>query len=234
MIRVWLAAGAAVGRAGLAALVAGDAIDVVGVSDLGPGLAAAGEGGGVDVLVVADVDDWPAAVAAIAERIDLTGAALVAVGARPPDGAAFDALPLRGWAVVPDDAPDPAEALAAAIGAAAAGSVAVPGGRIAPWTAWAARTAEAGRANEDGIGAAGDGAAVVRGANGDGREPLTPREREVLVQVANGLSNRQIAHALLISDNTVKFHLSTLFSKLGASSRTEAVTAGLRRGDLTL
>lgn len=61
-------------------------------------------------------------------------------------------------------------------------------------------------------------------------EPLTPREREVLQQLGEGLSNRAIAEALGISDHTVKFHLAAIFGKLGAATRTEAVRTGLRQG----
>ena len=59
---------------------------------------------------------------------------------------------------------------------------------------------------------------------------LTPREIEVLGMIAAGLGNKEIASKLTISDHTVKFHISSIFAKLGASSRTEAVTLGIRRG----
>ncbi len=59
---------------------------------------------------------------------------------------------------------------------------------------------------------------------------LTPREIEVLRMVAEGLGNKEIASRLGISDHTVKFHISSIFAKLGASSRTEAVTVGIRQG----
>jgi two-component system, NarL family, response regulator YdfI len=59
---------------------------------------------------------------------------------------------------------------------------------------------------------------------------LTPREIEVLRMVAEGLGNKEIASRLGISDHTVKFHISSIFAKLGASSRTEAVTIGIRQG----
>lgn len=61
-------------------------------------------------------------------------------------------------------------------------------------------------------------------------EPLTERELEVLNLVAEGFSNPQIARRLGVSRNTVKFHVSSIIAKLGASSRTEAVTIALRRG----
>jgi two-component system, NarL family, response regulator YdfI len=61
-------------------------------------------------------------------------------------------------------------------------------------------------------------------------ETLTPRELEVLRLLAEGLPNKEIATTLAISEHTVKFHLSSIFGKLGATSRTEAVAIGIRRG----
>ena len=61
-------------------------------------------------------------------------------------------------------------------------------------------------------------------------EPLTGRELEVLELVAAGLGNKEIASRLGISDHTVKFHVASIMGKLGASSRTEAVTLGIRYG----
>ena len=61
-------------------------------------------------------------------------------------------------------------------------------------------------------------------------EMLTPREIEVLAMLAEGFGNKEIGRQLNISDNTVKFHLSSIFGKLGASSRTEAVMQGMRHG----
>jgi two-component system, NarL family, response regulator YdfI len=67
-----------------------------------------------------------------------------------------------------------------------------------------------------------------------GEEELTPRETEVLHMMTAGLSNREIASALGISEHTVKFHITSIFGKLGTSSRTEAVTEGIRRGLILL
>jgi two-component system, NarL family, response regulator YdfI len=61
-------------------------------------------------------------------------------------------------------------------------------------------------------------------------EALTPREIEVLRLVAVGLGNKEIASRLEISEHTVKFHLTSIMGKLGAASRTEAVTLGIRHG----
>jgi len=59
---------------------------------------------------------------------------------------------------------------------------------------------------------------------------LTPREIQVLGMIAEGLGNKEIASKLGISDHTVKFHISSIFAKLGASKRAEAVTLGIRHG----
>jgi DNA-binding NarL/FixJ family response regulator len=68
----------------------------------------------------------------------------------------------------------------------------------------------------------------------DAVEELTPREIEVLRMMAEGLANKEIAVRLNISDHTVKFHISSILGKLGVSSRTEAVTQGIRMGLILL
>lgn len=60
--------------------------------------------------------------------------------------------------------------------------------------------------------------------------PLTEREREVLLLLAQGLPNRQIAEALTVTERTVKFHVSAILDKLAASNRTEAVAVAAQRG----
>jgi len=115
-----------------------------------------------------------------------------------------------GWAVVPVNAT--AEDLASAAAAAVRGFVVTP----ASWT----RDRPAGDELEE------DDLAP--------RERLTAREREVLELVAEGRSNRAIAAALGISEHTVKFHLASIYGKLGASTRTQAVRRGLRRGLITI
>jgi DNA-binding NarL/FixJ family response regulator len=61
-------------------------------------------------------------------------------------------------------------------------------------------------------------------------EALTAREQEVLRLASEGLGNKEIAGRLNISEHTVKFHISSILGKLGAASRTEAVSQGIRRG----
>jgi ATP/maltotriose-dependent transcriptional regulator MalT len=77
---------------------------------------------------------------------------------------------------------------------------------------------------------------ATRFADGDGDrqdrlvEPLTARELDVLALLADGVGNREIAGRLGISEHTVKFHLSAIFGKLGASTRTDAVRRAIRSG----
>lgn len=71
-------------------------------------------------------------------------------------------------------------------------------------------------------------------ANDLPEEHLTARELEVLAMLAEGLGNREIAGRLGVSDHTIKFHISSILDKLGASTRTEAVTIGLRMGLILL
>jgi NarL family two-component system response regulator LiaR len=72
---------------------------------------------------------------------------------------------------------------------------------------------------------------LIQGTQASARKPggdLTEREREVLALMVEGLNNHQIAECLVISVSTAKFHVSSILSKLGASSRTEAVSFALK------
>jgi len=172
--------------------------------------------------------------AELARRVDECGQAVVVL-APTPDGMAraletLRALrepaavvllasdPAAAWtpqtrrsgvrAVLREDAT--AEELAAAIGAAKAGLVVV---------------------HPDAL----HGSAARRAAErGDRTASLTPRELEILEMLAEGISNRTIAARLGISSQTVKFHVASILAKLGAASRTEAVTFGVRQGLIAL
>lgn len=149
---------------------------------------------------------------------------LVVVG--DASGALIEKLRLinpPGWAVVGHHA-DVRE-MHAAIVAAAAGLVAWPRD---------AAVRIAGRAPvARGAPGLGDVEGRLAGED-DPAEPLTQRELEVLDQMGRGLSNRQIAARLGISQHTAKFHVASVIGKLGARNRTEAVRRGLRRGLVTI
>lgn len=116
-------------------------------------------------------------------------------------------LSLRGWGVVPPDAPS--EELGAAVAAVAQGLTVLP-------KTLAERLL--------------DEPAAVEELS----DPLTARESEVLDLLGQGLSNKMIARELHISEHTVKFHISSLYSKLGVSNRAEAVSQGARHGLISL
>jgi DNA-binding NarL/FixJ family response regulator len=75
-----------------------------------------------------------------------------------------------------------------------------------------------------------DVAALLAAGTAPGRTRLTPREREVLAQVAAGRSNREIARVLSLSEKTVKTHVSAIFGKLGVADRTQAALHAVRAG----
>jgi two-component system nitrate/nitrite response regulator NarL len=132
------------------------------------------------------------------------GSPLVMIGADPAsDGPGLSGAPV---AYLPSDVD--AAALAAAVHAAAVGLIVL----------------DPAVAGATGIHA--------HARTSDNAETLTTRERQVLLLVAEGLPNKAIARELGISEHTAKFHVGSLLGKLGAASRTEAVTLATRRGIL--
>ncbi|THF88505.1 response regulator transcription factor [Deinococcus sp. KSM4-11] len=156
--------------------------------------------GDADVLIVDD--SW------LAEPDDLAGAsALVALGSAVW-ATLLPELAGGGWAALPADA-TPAELLAGVLGAAAGLAVLppalVPDGPVddEDTTSSTALTSDV---------------------------TLTPRERDVLALLAEGLSNKRAARDLGVSESTVKFHVQALYSKLGVQSRAGAVARGIALG----
>ncbi|MCC7024006.1 MAG: response regulator transcription factor [Thermomicrobiales bacterium] len=187
-------------RAGLLALLAGDAsLDPVAASPLE---IAASPDGELAAIVIDYSGGEPEAATAAAETFP--AAPLVLIGADPnTDGPGLTGPPV---AYLPADVEGPA--LIAAVHAAAAGLIVLD-----PTIAGATGVHTHGPISPE-------------------AEALTPREREVLQLVAEGLPNKAIARELGISEHTAKFHVGSLLGKLGAGSRTEAVTLATRRGIL--
>jgi two-component system response regulator DesR len=77
---------------------------------------------------------------------------------------------------------------------------------------------------------AGDGMDVFKDSPGSDAPRLTDREREILGLIAEGATNREIAEALFLSPHTIKEHTSTLYRKLGARNRADAVQRAQRLG----
>ena len=117
-------------------------------------------------------------------------------------------LSVRGWGVVPPDAPS--EELGAAVVAVAQGLTVLPKTLAERLLVEPATPVE------------------------ELSEPLTARESQVLGLLGGGLSNKMIARELHISEHTVKFHISSLYSKLGVGNRAEAVSHGARHGLISL
>ena len=208
MIRVLIAAASGVIRAGLESLLrSSSTLEVVGSAADLQGLAPAIEREQPDV-VLADLefpqDGLPG---------ELIGpAAVVLLASGPPGPWIAEALRSGVRAVLPRDVA--AGEMIAAIEAAAAGLVA-----LHPADLHALLPAPP-RAD--------------RPLPADAGEALTPRELEVFAMLAEGAGNKTIAWKLRISEHTVKFHVASIMSKLNATSRTEAVSLGIRRGLIML
>lgn len=77
-------------------------------------------------------------------------------------------------------------------------------------------------------------AITARLAKPHGHPGLSPRERDVLLMISKGLTNKEIGHVLFISQFTVRNHVNHIFEKLGATDRTEAVSIAMLHGILSL
>jgi DNA-binding NarL/FixJ family response regulator len=219
-IQIWVIAPSQAMRAGLRSLLSGDAgLDVTGESGSLAGIEAFAWRD-VDILVEAVAENSSAA--ALSElQSALPGSdpfpALLLLSDEAVSSRVMVDLPLRAWGVLPVDAS--AEELTAAVHALHEGLVVA-----APYLLKRMLGSRL-RAGEPLSFEAADQALV---------ETLTARETEVLQHLAQGLANKQIAALLAISEHTVKFHVSSIYAKLGAANRTEAVSIGARRGLILL
>ena len=203
--RAFVVAPTPVTRAGLRSMLAnaeGTEVRVVGEATSPTDPSAFSE---ADVVLLADEELLEEASMAVAE--DGTQA-LVLVSEEEHAVSRLRAMQLRGWGLVPPDAPP--EELAAAVAAVGQGLIVLP------------KTLTERLLQEP--------APSV----GELSEALTAREREVLDLLAHGLKNAEIAGELHISEHTVKFHISSLYAKLGVNNRAEAVSRGARHGLISL
>ena len=132
----------------------------------------------------------------------------------------------------------PAEALSSAIRTAMQGGAVLPPDLMRTFAR--VNLGESGASGASGSGAepartpeggfAGAGRGVGRGNGMGGMEPLTDRETDVLACLARGMSNREIAGKLCVTEGTVKNHVSSLIAKLGLRDRTQVALFAVRRG----
>ena len=208
MIRVFIVAASPLIRGGLQSMLADSRFDIVGsAADLE---SISGQLVDVEpdvVLVEVAADAQEELLNALEDAEVAQEYAVIVLSAQPRAASLSKALRAGVRAVLPRDATP--EQLRAALEAAAAGLVVVHPSEL------------------DTVLPATVGSPV---AVDELLEPLTRREREVLQMLAAGLGNKEIAGRLSISEHTVKFHVASILGKLGASSRTEAVSIGIRHG----
>ena len=210
MIRVFVVAPTPMMRVGLRTILTTEEMQVVGEAAMPAELATVLSG--IDVVVVAEEESLEGLQRAVTE-IGLP-ALVVLSNSNNRLLAMLNALSPHGWGVVPPDAST--AQLQAAVAAAAQGLITLP-------TTLVDQLLEQRTAIE---------ISDIDNALPD--EALTTREREILELVSRGLPNKLIARRLHISEHTVKFHVSSIYAKLGATSRTDAVSRGVRRGLITL
>lgn len=206
MIRIVIAAASDVARAGLASLARGlDGIDVVGQAADADQLSLVARSAAPDVVWIDGGSSEDSLSLFLGVVVDAPrGPGLLVFSDHPPDVNAGEYRRTEAYALLPR------RAVAREVDAA---TRAVAAGLIVTHPDLAERTTQP---------------SAVRSA--DNSSVLTPREVEVLGMLAAGLPNKTIARRLGVSAHTVKFHVGSIMTKLHASSRTEAVTDGIRRG----
>ncbi len=210
MIRVFIVAASPLARSGLQQLLASPEIEIVGTAvDLDTATGLLSEPVTEPDVIVVDASRDSGAVANLTGGPSDIGADIpIVVLEGSENGAVSDLLRQGARAVLPAGV-SPAELLAA-VRAVTSGLIVLHPSTIAAIPHAAVNTSRA--ASEEWI------------------EPLTKREKEVLQMLAAGLGNKEIAAKLNISDHTAKFHVGSIFGKLGVSTRAEAVAMGIRRG----
>jgi NarL family two-component system response regulator YdfI len=208
VIRVFIVAASPLARAGLENLLAARNVEVVGSNATIETLADTLADSAPDVVLIdSSGEPFEPVMGSILETGLTADISVVVLGDGMTPGASADALRAGIRAALPGDiSPDQ---LVAALQAAASGLYVLHPSH-AP----------------EGLPA---GSGPTRALD-ELAESLTRRELEVLQMLAAGLSNKEIAARLGISEHTVKFHVASILGKLGAASRTEAVSLGIRRG----
>ncbi len=208
MIRVFIVAPSPLILAGLHSLLADSGVDIVGSAADLESLAKLLDDVEPDVLLVeTSAPDQESLLDELVVEEFLRAYPVIVLAQKAPPGWTSEALHAGVRAVLPSNVS--AGQLRAALEAAAAGLVVVHPSELS------------GVLPER---------AVLSAPLRELPEPLTPREREVLQMISAGLGNKEIAARLSISEHTVKFHVASILGKLGASSRTEAVSIGIRHG----
>lgn len=209
MIRVFIVAASSFARGGLQSLITGLGMEVAGSAATVDALAGQWLDLEADILLVeARGEQFDAATDSLSSSQIATESAIVLLSDRVEQRSMTDALRAGVRAVLPSDISP--KQLVASLEAVAAGLVVMLPAEI--------------------------GSIFPAGHRAPNplEEPLTPRENEVLQMLAAGLGNKEIATKCGISEHTVKFHVASILGKLGAASRTEAVTLGIRHGIVLL
>jgi len=212
MIRVVIIATSPALRLGLRHILETDASVEV-VAEAGSPGEVLGDIEGADILVIANQDMWSPSGSEGLRQISENTGILFLVEAESESLPDPQVMPPAAWGIISLDST--AEEILAAVRALKEGLL---GG--------APEFVSLARAERDGL-------EKVR-LDRSQVEMLTEREAEVLQLLAQGLANKQIALELGISEHTVKFHISSIYAKLGVASRTEAVREGVQRGLVTL
>ena len=208
MIRVFIVAASPLIRGGLQSMLADSRFDIVGSAADIESISGSLLDVGPDVILMeAAADAQEGLLNALEDAEVAQEYAVVVLSEQPKADWLFKALRAGVRAVLPRDATP--EQLRAALEAAAAGLIVV---------------------HPSGLSEVLPAPAALSSPVPELPEPLTPREREVLQMISAGLGNKEIAGRLSISEHTVKFHVASILGKLGASTRTEAVSIGIRHG----